>query len=555
VVVLWRYFHDRRPIAPLAAPGTPWIDFLTVQDPVMNRRRKGLLPPSTDQRRVQNRGSILSDHSAYWKNSDQFVPQVAQEVGRLDEHRDQHLDLMAQGPVGSDAAANSLIVDASKRRRGRVAALRRRRIAVIIATAVVLGLMLWLGQLVEIGEPVYDLVTSLPKILTDWVPDIVFAILPIRGNEKAVLGALLVVASIAVATALGSQLWNRWSTRDTTQEFQGKRVDAAAVSGPQVAFYAWSLLQLVLPFVVIVFGPTLIATRLGEWQAKSNEIAAAWASAYVWTLIVGFVAFAWASTLNTPEPVQSPPATPATSPITTPSGWRSLLASIFGSSTQSDWKFRIIGGISLALSIELILALIFPIERPIAASLAFGIVVGVAAVLLMWIIWAALRWVVARISTKVEDETEKEKADHVATVLDYLGCIGFLLACVASLLAAFGFGFLSLNIEDYPRLWFASAFIAVVAAIFGLALLKYAGGIQKPTSRVGRWVLRTRPITWLKKRATVGRAWLAAQRMTKREDDVRTLRIMKLVGALTMLIALVAFSAAVYGAASGPHVG
>ena len=339
----------------------------------------------------------------------------------------------------------------------------------MLATAAVLAVMLARGHLEEIGQPIYEFVSDLPPILTEWVPDIVFAILPVQGNERVILGGLVVVALIGLATLVGSQLWNRWSMRDTEREPGGR---AGKPSGPQVAFYVWSLFRLLVLGGVALFGPGPIASQVLGIADKSDEIVQAWASAYIWTLIVGVVAFIWATS---PDRV-----------------------------SVSDAKFRVIGGVSLALSLEPArdhrpgrdahphFASVRDRGRPRRGSadhahLAVPPVGGRAR------------------ATLVEDQEERPQAHHVASVIDYLGFIGLLLALLAIGLAVVGY--LGVKVDNVNRLWFAAGALAPVAAALGLLLAVNEHGVPEP---------RTRPVQWPTAHFRAAGAGAAAMRMTER---------------------------------------
>jgi hypothetical protein len=490
VVVLWRYFHDRRGVADLPA-AIPWYDYLTAQDPVMNRHRRGLLPNRVRQIRVQNRGSVRSDHSSYWKNGDQFVPQVARQIGKLDPG----FELMDVGPRATSLNSLVVLAHAIRRRRGRVAALRRRRIAAILATVIVLLILQLRGQLEVIGAPVDAWIKSLPSILTDWIPDIVFSILPIHGNEPQILGGLVVLFAIGLVTWVGSQLWNRWSQLDTEREYRGKVGSRA--SKAQVTFYVWSLLQLIFIATLAGLGPDPIGRAATGILKDRDDIVQAWASAYLWTIGVGLVAFLWAS-----SPTRTSP--------------RSA-------------KLQVIGGIALALSLELVAVLISPRNLPGWVMIVVGIVMGVAAVLLIRIIWPWLQRLVQRVADFIEDPREKFEADDQATVIDYLGFIGLLLALVAV-----GLAFV-MPIKDIPsedRLWRFTAVLSFTAFACGLLLAVHTHGIREPE---GGWLKGL-----LDKYGPVGRGFRALARMTMDGSPP----VMRGLGVVTMVIAAVGFVAA-----------
>jgi hypothetical protein len=491
VIVLWRYFHDTRGVADLPTP-IPWYDFLTTEDPVMNRRRDGLLPRRVQQIRTQNRGSVAADHSAYWANRDQFVSQVVTQIGLLDPG----LDLLRAGPKPSARDGLYVIAEASKRRRGRVTALRRRRVAVLVSTALVLVALLVQGYLEQIGQPILD---RLPQFVKDLVPDFVFTILPIQGYGNVIVGALVVVALVGVATLVGSQLWNRWTQLDTEKVYAGTAVSRPeSTSSPQVLFYVWSLLQLAILVLFAIFGPDRISKWTDATFTGRNDIVGAWAQQYVWTLVVGFAAFLWAS---------SPSRTS-------------------GRSAQ----IRVIGGITLALSLELVLAILFPNAELGWLAIFTAVIIGAAAVALIWLIWPGLEWVVKRFAHRIEDTSkQKPHAAHPANVIDYLGSIGLLIAIAAVALLRITPD----KTMDEGRMQATALLLGFVAFAFGLLLAANRNGVRPASIGPLKWLLDRIP--------RANDAWGAVVRMT----SLGSQPWMRWLGVLTMVVGGLAALAAV----------
>ena len=493
VVVLWHYFHDKSEIADLPTE-TPWLDFLTTDDPVMNRHRDDILPERVQLVRTQNRGSLLADHSSYWQNGDQFVPHVAREVGTLDPG----LNLMSAGPTATEAEAADLLARASARRRGRVSALRHRTNIVIVTTLVVIAVLLVRGgQLEAIGRPLGEWFGSLPSFLTGWIPGTVRSILPIDGIETLVLGALVIVVLSWLATLVGSQFWNRWSQFDTINEYRGTSSEKPSASA--VGFYTWTFLQLLVLALLAVIGPAAIIDKLDQVARDRDPIVQAWARQYIWTLVIGFVAFFWAS---------SP-----------------------GRSSVRSAQVRVIGGISLALSLELIAAILAPGATPASVAIPVGIVIGVAAILLIWIVWPALQWLVAKAARLVENEgPQKHEAHDQASVIDYLGFIGLLIAALAAFLVFF---VPPDQVVKPLALWRFGAVLALVGLAFGLVLAVNGHGIRVPTRG---WLAGA-----LGRVDLVRRAWGALARMTEGGSPP----IMRGAGVVAMILAAVTLVVAV----------
>jgi hypothetical protein len=484
IVVLWRYFHAEAGVADVPEK-PPWYDFLTTDDPVVNRRRDGLLPPRVEQIRTQNRGSVLADHGSYWQNGDQFVPQVAEQLGRLDVG----LNLMVAGPKATPSDTKTLLDKAYQRRRGRVSALRRRTNAVIVTTLVVLGvLVLRGGQLEAIGRPVGQWLGSLPSFLTSWVPDVIRSVLPIDGIETLVLGAIVIVVLAFLATSVGSRFWDRWSLFDTMNEYRG--TSSEKPSAAAVGFYAWTFLQLLVLVLLAVIGPAAIVTWLGKIADDRNPIVQAWAREYIWTLLVGLVAFLWAS---------SP-----------------------GRSAGGSPRIRVIGGVALALSVELIVAILAPGATPASTAIPAGIIAGILAVAIAWFVWPSLQSIVEAVAIRVEDDSDqKPEAKDPASVIDYVGFVGLLIAVLAAYLA---FGFPIDRIAVPLHLWRFTTALALAGLACGLVLAVNSDGIKRPANG---WLARL-----LGRVPLLGNAWGALARMTEGGSPMQ----MRLAGVVAMVL-------------------
>ena len=109
----------------------------------------------------------------------------------------------------------------------------------------------------------------------------------------------------------------------------------------------------------------------------------------------------------------------------------------------------------------------------------------------------------------------------MASVIDYLGFIGLLLALLAIGLAVVGY--LGVKVDNVNRLWFASGALALVAAALGLLLAVNEHGVPEPQDSPGPMVDGSLP--------GVRRSWRAAMRMTERGSSTT----MRILGALTIV--------------------
>jgi hypothetical protein len=452
VLVLWRYFHRKVQIQDLPTP-IPWIDLLTTEDPVMNRRRKGILPERVNQVRVQNEGSLVADHGGYWHNSDEFVPQVALAIAGLDPN----LRLLTDGPKPTPEDATRLLFGAYAYRHGRVSALRARGSIIVAATLAVIGiLLLQPGQLDGLGQRIADWFNGLPGFLTGWIPDFAEWLLPIQGIEMLILGSAAIALLSFLGISIGSALWNQWGSAATDEEFRGVTPPAdpppadppladppparppsppAPFSRQATMFYGWILVQLIILAVVAIKGPLTILDTIGSYAGQADQIVEAWVRQYVWTLVVGVLAAGWVL--------------------------------IRGSGPDARW--RILGGVVVGLVIELGFALWVPGPTDPIVGLALGFGIGFLSILLVWLAWPYLIEGFALLRSRVERSDREPLAVYAcpASVIDYVGSIGVLIA----LLALFLVLTVPASVALHPRqLWLAAVVLGCLAILCGLAL-------------------------------------------------------------------------------------
>jgi hypothetical protein len=340
---------------------------------------------------------------------------------------------------------------------------------IFAATAVTLLVLQLKGQLDDLGQPVAEWLSGLPGFIRELIPNVVRSVLPIDGLETVILGGVVVVALVYIASLVGSQLWNRWSDDDTEKEFRGTA--SGKPGGMQVGFYVWTLLQLVVLALFTIIGPAVILEFLGDQFAARDRIVQAWARAYIWTLLVGIVAFLWA-------------AAPGRDPV-------------------RDGRTRVIGGVALALTLELWVAILTPGDTDPRVSVPTGIVIGIAAVALVWIIWPFLQWAIIQVARRIEDPREQlATAKDPASILDYLGFIGLLLTGLAAVLVSAQP--CETNCSQSDLLAFSAA-VAATGFTFGLLLAVNSRGIQVPAKG---------PLGRIARIPAVGGAWAALARMT-----------------------------------------
>jgi hypothetical protein len=498
IAALWDYFHHPTKVEDLPRP-IPWIDFLTTEDPVLNRRRAGILPPRVKQVRVQNEGSLVADHGGYWKNTDEFVPQVAIAVGALDPF----LHLPIDGHEHTRPAARKLLRAAYRRRHERVSALRARGSVIVAATIATVGVLLFRpGELDGLGTRIVNAVSALPDFLTSWIPNLAGVLLPIQGIEMIVVGGLAIALLSYLGLSVGSWTWGRWGADATEAEYRGgaPRTGRTALDWPTM-FYVAILVQVAALAVIAIVGPIAILDALNSFYGQRDDIVRAWARQFIVTLIVALVAWAWV-------------------------WWRQW--------SPRDAIWRIAGGFGTALFVELAIALAVPGPTDPVAAAALGFGIGFLSVLIVWIAWSPLGSLLARIRSRVEvpDREPSGVYRYPASVIDYLGSIGLLLALLGATLVLIVprlVGWNGFQLANEMHLHRAGAAVGIVGALFGLVLAANGGSVR--SARASRWR------GFVSRRRGLRRATKALARMVRRKSPTT----MRAIGILAFGIGLVAF--------------
>jgi hypothetical protein len=443
IVAILRYRGERQRVADLPVP-IPWFDYLTHEDPVLNGRPGPRLPTHVKTIWVQNHASVVADHGSYWKNSDQFVAQVAAKVGNLDPD----LDLLNAGPT-PDGGVGAHLRRSRARRHARIAALKSVRLPIAIATAALLAIRS--DQLATVGNQVAGLFTWFPSVVVSWLPDVVESVIPIAVAHVAYVGAAVIVGLSLLAYRIGVSLWEAWGQDDLHHQWAGQPPNE--MSSQAVAFYAWSILHVAVIAVVTVVGPATVIRFLEDIWANRGAILQAWAHQYPWSIgIAGAVLVAGLILTST---WSSLPERRSRRPI-------------------YEW---IVGATAIALAVELIVALLRPGELPADVAIPMGLVGEVVALIGV----LAVRPIAAptfraitsglerftrgaeRFTRGVGDFTSgaerfvkvrTRRMDPVATNLDRAGVLGFLLIFIAAFL----------TFQAAPITMLVGAILALVAA-------------------------------------------------------------------------------------------
>jgi hypothetical protein len=436
LIVAIRRYGERERVANLPVP-IPWVDYLTHEDPVLNGRPGPRLPTHVKTIWVQNHASVVADHGSYWKNSDQFVAQVAAKVGNLDPD----LDLLNAGPT-PERGVGAHLRRSWARRHARIAALKSVRLPIAIATAALLAIRS--DQLATVGTQVASLFTWFPSVIVSWLPDVVESVIPIAVAHVAYVGAAVIVGLSLLAYRIGVSLWEGWGQDDLHLQWAGQPPNE--LSSQAVAFYAWSILHVAVIAVVTVVGPATVIRFLGDTWANRDPILQAWAHQYPWSIGVAGVVLVAGLILT--------------------STWSSL-PERRSRRPMYEW---IVGATAIALAAELIVALIRPGELPADVSIPMGLVSEVVALIAVLAVrpvaaptFRAITSGLERFTSGLERFTSgagrfvkdrRRRMAPVATNLDRAGVLGFLLIFIAAFL----------TFQAAPITMLVGAILALVAA-------------------------------------------------------------------------------------------
>ncbi len=209
---LWGWPELRRHLAEkLPLEGIAWHDCYATSDPVPNGPLLAEARLTDESRVVRNEASAVADHSAYWRNEDEFVTWVVQRI-----------DGAAATGLVSEGAVESRRPE--KKRAFRVGVLRALR--GVLAAGFLLALGALRGRLVELAQAaVWQPLTGVPEL--GWLGAIVKGaaggagqllrlVTGVPEERQAIiglglLGVLLVAAGFAAAYGLAVASWRWWN--------------------------------------------------------------------------------------------------------------------------------------------------------------------------------------------------------------------------------------------------------------------------------------------------------------------------------------------------------
>jgi hypothetical protein len=207
-------------------PSTRWLDLYASADPVPNGpflNASGILYSGV----VNNRGSILTDHSGYWNNAEEFVGRVAVEVGQISG-----LDLKNIAPWDDQRLKR-----AKKRRAWRVRWLKFGRSVWLVASlALAFALREWFARITAdlAASPVQAVFSEVMEFLESIyvlrlvVPDVE----PSTMRDFAwIVGGLVIWLLTSALLRIVSQ---RWEMRDLEALFRREEFGAYSVEAGMI---------------------------------------------------------------------------------------------------------------------------------------------------------------------------------------------------------------------------------------------------------------------------------------------------------------------------------
>jgi hypothetical protein len=253
---------------------------------------------------------------------------------------------------------------------------------------------------------------------------VIQSVIPIAFSNLALLGAAVIVGLSLVGYQIGINFWESWGRADTARQWSGRRPNP--LSPRAIAFYAWTILHIVVIAVVGLVGPIVIIRFIGDVWAVRDTIVQAWARQYTWSFVAAAVVLiaAWIRTKAVPT--------------------RQMLE-------------LVLGGTVLAVLAELVIAMLSPGATPANVSIP----IGLAAEVLGLIVAQSVAPVASRLFLRFAMAAQRRLKPEIrhgppASLLDRLGVLGLVATVVAAIMA----------LQPAP----VALIFGALAAIAGLAL-------------------------------------------------------------------------------------
>lgn len=184
-----------------------WIDFYTMDDPAPNGPLlEKDLPKYFDSREVHNSANLVTDHSTYWHNYDEFIPAVACALSELSEIKLSKLTKKDPNCLAETAARRGL----------RVRWLVRSRI--VLALSAIFMLVAFRGSYLAIGAPAASALQSLPA----WLPMNASIESTLAGVKSESFGIAILLAISLLLYIPMLIVWKWWEFSDVEGFFLRK---------------------------------------------------------------------------------------------------------------------------------------------------------------------------------------------------------------------------------------------------------------------------------------------------------------------------------------------
>jgi len=233
-----------------------WLDRYARADPVPNGPLVSEPSAFVSSLPVSNLGSPLRDHSAYWRNQDQFVPAVASAIADV---------------AGIDLTVTRWDTQrlkwADARRPWRVAWLAASRLlAMVVAIALVLRFR---GGLWRVPSDLPSFVRSIFEEFIELIDDVPFLRLASSAGMQSAAAQLLWLASIFLLVWIVYRLfefvWSWWDRSETLALF--RRADYTLLSVPFGSFLAVLTIAIMTSIVFTTFFDRELVRLVGSDQS------------------------------------------------------------------------------------------------------------------------------------------------------------------------------------------------------------------------------------------------------------------------------------------------
>jgi hypothetical protein len=189
-----------------------WIDMYASHDPAPNGPISDKFPDFIQSKAIYNRSNLITDHSTYWSNVDQFISAVACVIS----------ELTSTGFMQLTIKDGELIKQAQSRRRWRANWLSASR-NLFLVSGLVLLLTYW-SQLPQIGRQVANVLGRGVNLIPETV-EINRFLLYLNATELQALGGLAIFALPLIWYLWLRVVWHLWETAEVSSLFKRQMYD------------------------------------------------------------------------------------------------------------------------------------------------------------------------------------------------------------------------------------------------------------------------------------------------------------------------------------------